>query len=290
MKIGFIGTGIMGFQMAKRLIEANQDVFIYNRTKEKAKSLLEMGGKWCNSPSELADDCSVIFSMVTNDAALTTISSEVICTLPKNGIHVDCSTVSGALTSKLENDYTQTEHYFIHSPVLGSFPQAESGTLLLFVGGNKDAASKITPLLNVLGNKIWYFDRAEQASYTKLIMNSFIAGLAVTLVQGLSFASKVGIQGSMILDILSNSAMNAPMFQTKGKSIIDRNFTPRFFVENLLKDVNIMIDAAEMISSPVPVALVSRKILENAVAMGLAKEDYIALVKVVEKDAGTIIS
>ena len=288
-KIGFIGTGLMGFQMAKRLIQAGHELYLYNRTKQKAEPLLESGAVWCPSPSEVALQSGIIFSMITNDAALEEISEQILKNLPEEGIHVDCSTISGEISRELEKRYRTANRYFIHSPVLGSYPQAENGTLLLFVGGNETAYSRVAQFLNILGNKSWYFEKAEQASYTKIIMNSFIGGLAATLVQGLVFAAKTGINGNTILEILQSSSLNSTMFQTKGKMIMDRNFNPRFYVENLFKDVKLMIDAAEKLGTPVPVAKTVKVILDSALSMGLAKEDYIALVKVLEEQAGAIV-
>ncbi len=290
MEIGFIGTGIMGFPMAKRLLGAQHKIAIFNRTWEKAKPLLEMGAKAYDSPAELSKNCQLVFSMVSNDDALSVISKDIVANLPADGIHVDCSTVSATLTAQLESVYKEHNKVFIHCPVLGSYPQAESGTLLLFVGGNKVVSESITPVLKAFGETLWYFDKAEQATYTKLIMNSFIAGMAMTLIQGLMLATKTGVGAESILDILKHSALNAPMFQTKGTSIVERNFTPRFFVENLLKDVNLMINEAEKLHSPAYIAKSAKTVLDNAVSMGLGKEDYIAIAKVIEKEAGTIIS
>lgn len=280
----------MGFPMAKRLLEMNGNLAVYNRTPEKAKPLIEMGASLFDSAAALAKECQLVFSMVSNDSALSIISEEIRKNLPAEGIHVDCSTVSGQLTSQLEEEYTKQNRVFLHSPVLGSYPQAESGTLLLFVGGNKSVSERITPVLKAFGQTMWYFEKAEQATYTKLIMNSFIAGMAMTLIQGLMLATKTGVGGKSILDILQHSAMNAQMFQTKGTSILERNFVPRFFVENLLKDVNLMISEADRLQSPAYVAKSAKTILENAVAMGLAKEDYIAIAKVIEQEAGTVIT
>jgi 3-hydroxyisobutyrate dehydrogenase len=290
MKIGFVGTGIMGYPMANRLLEAQHELFIFNRTKAKALPLINSGARWCSSPAEVVQHCTLVFTMLSNDTALSEISAEILNNLQVNGIHVDCSTVSGKLTSRLEASYSKQNRCFLHSPVLGSYPQAQSGTLLLFVGGNKAASEKITPILKAFGQTMWYFEKAEQASYTKLIMNSFIAGMAMTLIQGLMFASKTGVGGKTILDILQHSAMNAQMFQTKGFSILERNFTPRFFVENLLKDVNLMITEADALNSPSYIAKSAKTVLENAVALGIGKEDYIAIAKVIENEAGTIIS
>jgi 3-hydroxyisobutyrate dehydrogenase-like beta-hydroxyacid dehydrogenase len=112
MKIGFIGTGIMGFPMAKRLLEANHELYLYNRTKDKAQPLLNSGASWCESPAILAKNCELVFSMVSNDVAVDEISDEILNNLPADGIHVDCSTVSGILTSRLEQKYAWMNRVF----------------------------------------------------------------------------------------------------------------------------------------------------------------------------------
>jgi 3-hydroxyisobutyrate dehydrogenase len=277
--VGFIGLGLMGAPMASRLIASGHTVLLYNRTKEKTAPLLALGGTWKESPSELAKSTDIIISMLTNDEALLEISDAILRTIRKGGIHIDCSTVSPALTTALEKKYTESGRGFLHSPVLGSIPQATDGSLLLFVGGSDEVFSRAETVLKILGSKIWRFPSAAQASNMKLIMNSFIGGMIATLSQALHHGQSAAIDGNTILEILSHSALNSTMYQTKGKSILDNNFTPRFFLENLLKDTNLFRAAAAASGVLTPVSDAVTMMLEQAIAKGLSREDYSAVYK-----------
>lgn len=279
--LGFIGLGLMGTPMASRLIASGYTVYLYNRTREKATPLLAQGAVWKESPSDLAKYSDIIITMLTNDDALTVVTESILRTFRKDGIHIDCSTVSPSLTTTLEKKYTESGRGFLHSPVLGSIPQATDGSLLLFVGGSDEHFKKAEPVLNVLGSRIWRFPAAAQASNMKLIMNSFIGGMIATLSQALHHGESSAIDGRTILEILNHSALNSAMYQTKGKSILDNNFTPRFFLENLLKDTNLFRAAAASSGVPTPVSDAVKVMLEQAIAKGLSQEDYSAVYKVV---------
>jgi 3-hydroxyisobutyrate dehydrogenase-like beta-hydroxyacid dehydrogenase len=278
--LGFIGLGLMGAPMASRLIQAGYIVHIYNRTKEKATSLIAQGAIWNNSVADVATNAEIVFTMLTNDDALRKTADEIQSTLKNNGIHIDCSTVSPALTTALDLEYNNSHRGFLHAPVLGSVPQATDGSLMLFVGGNEEIFSKTVSVLNILGSKIWRFPTVQQASNMKLIMNSFIAGMIATLSQALSYAQKANVEGTTMLDVLNHSALNTPMYQTKGTSILQNNFTPRFFLESLLKDVNLFRTAGGSIHASTPVADTVSELLEQAMRKGFSKEDYSAIVKI----------
>lgn len=278
--LGFIGLGLMGAPMATRLIEAGYTVRIFNRTQEKCIPLISKGAQSAPSPAGVAEYAEIVFTMLTNDDALRNASVQIQSTLRKGGVHVDCSTVSPALTLSLEHAYAESGRYFLHTPVLGSIPQATDGSLLLFVGGSDAAFQKAESVLAVVGKKVWRFPKAEQASSMKLIMNSFIAGMIATLSQALVYADKSGVDGETVLDVLNSSALNTPMYQTKGRSIQDGNFSPRFFLENLLKDTRLFCDAAQTHAVRTPVAEAVKKLLEEGVARGMGKEDYSAIVKI----------
>lgn len=278
--LGFIGLGLMGAPMASRLIQAGYIVHIHNRTKEKTVALIEQGAVWNNSAADVATNADVVFTMLTNDDALRKTAAFIQSTLRKNGIHIDCSTVSPALTSILEMEYENSQRKFLHAPVLGSIPQATDGSLLLLVGGKEETYLDAKALLNMFGSNVWRFPSAQQASNMKLIFNSFIAGMIATLSQALMYARKANIEGATVLDVLSHSALNTTMYQTKGNSILQNNFSPRFFLENLLKDTNLFRDAAIPLNATTPVADTVQLLLEQAIADGFSKEDYSAIAKV----------
>jgi 3-hydroxyisobutyrate dehydrogenase-like beta-hydroxyacid dehydrogenase len=283
MNIGFIGLGLMGAPMANRLLGGGHSLFIHNRTKNKAATLVAKGAVWCDSPSAVAQKTEIVCSMLTTPQVLEAVAlgkNGILQAMKPSGIHVDYSTVSPVLTKRLADEYAQRGCSFIHSPVLGSVPNAADGSLLLFVGGNEEVYRKVEPVLRLFGSKIWRFERAEQATNTKLLCNFFIATMISGLAQGLVFAEKNGINPKIFLEILGNSALNAPTYQTKGALMVDNNFTPRFFVEHMLKDVNLVLESAKRSGVRMPAAEVAQELYSEAVDAGLAKEDYSAVIKV----------
>ena len=287
--LGFIGLGLMGTPLATRLLNADYPLAVFNRTKEKAAGLITQGARWCRSPKEVAEQSEIVFSMVSTSEVLAEFAAGkdgVIHGLRRGCLHVDMSTVSPVTTERLTAEYKSHGCLFIHSPVLGSVPQATDGSLLLFVGGSDEAFRSAKPVLKILGGKIWRFERPEQASYTKLLCNLFIGAMGTTLAQALVLAKKADVNPETLLDILDHSSLSAPMYQTKGKSILDRNFSPRFFVQHMLKDLNLILDAGKRRQVPLPGIEASQKMFAEAAAAGFGREDYSAVVKVLERQAG----
>ena len=283
MNIGFVGLGLMGAPMANRILGGGHKLFVYNRSKEKAMTFMERGAVWCDSPSDLASQSDLVISMVSTPDVLAGIAlgpNGILQGMTKDSVHADCSTVSPALTSRLEKEYRARHRYFLHSPVLGSVPNATDGTLLLFIGGDAQAFSKGEPVFRLFGSKIWRFERAEQATHTKLLCNFFISSMISTLAQGLAYAEKTNIDPRTFLEILGNSALNAPTYQSKGASMVAGNFAPRFFLEHMFKDINIVLDSARESGASLPGAEMARTLYASALEAGLAKEDYSAVIKV----------
>ncbi len=283
--VGFIGLGMMGKPMAERILDAGYRLVVFNRTRKKATPLLQKGAVWADSPRMVGQQCSIVFSMISSTEVLADIALGVHGLLrgfKRGSIHVDMSTVSPEITKRLQRVYKARGSSFMHCPVLGSVPQATDGSLLLFPGGNSRTFERVKPILKHLGQQMWRFDRTEQATHTKLLCNTFIAGTIMTLTHALAYARKAKVPSTTLLEIIANSAMNAPMYQTKGKAIIDGTFTPRFFVEHMLKDIRLLLDAANELKVPLPMLRTAQKVFERAIAEGYGKEDYSAVIKVLD--------
>lgn len=281
-RLGFIGLGLMGTPIATRLLKAGNELYIYNRTREKAKTLLAEGAHWCETPADVARQSDIVFSMVSTPNVLKEIAlgpNGITQGLSNGAIHIDASTVSPSLTKELAEHYAARGWYFLHSPVLGGPTQAADGTLLLFVGGDTGAYHRVEPLVNIIGKQHWHFERAEQATIMKLLCNSFIAGMITTLTQALVCAEKAQVDPHALLEVLSHSGLHSPMYQTKGNSILAGNFTPRFFLDYMLKDINLMLDAAREFQSPMPALEVTQELFVQAQLAGFGKEDYSAVIK-----------
>jgi 3-hydroxyisobutyrate dehydrogenase len=280
--LGFIGLGLMGLPMAHRLHGAGYRLNVYNRTKQKAESLLSNGAGWCDSPTDVARQSDIVFTMISTSEVLKELADEIRPALTEGSLHIDASTVSPSVTAALYQEYRADGKHFIHSPVLGSIPQATEGTLLLFVGGDDEAYRRSEGVLKILGKHIWRFPKVDQASHTKLLCNLFIAGMMTTLVQAIVFAQRAGVDPRTILEILPHSALNSPMFQSKGKSIVEGNFSPRFFLDHMLKDVNLMLETANEVGAQLPGIEIAQELFAEASQRGLGKEDYSAVIKVLE--------
>ncbi len=288
-KVGFIGLGIMGEMMAKRLLGKGYQLVVYNRTKEKIKKLGDGNFKVVDSPAQIWNECEIAISMLSDSKAVESIvygDDGLLDSVKPGFIHIDMSTISPSTTRKLYLDYKSRSAHFVHAPVLGSKTQAGDGTLLIFAGGDEETISKCEEIFKVLGRRLWIFDSVEKATNLKIAMNSIIAMMMVALSQAFVLAEKSGISKEVILEILENSALNSTMYQNKGKTIIEGNFTPNFYVKHMLKDINLSLEIAQEMKVPMPVISAIRELYISALAKGYESEDYSAIYKVMAELGG----
>lgn len=284
-KIGFIGLGMMGKPMAQRLIDAGYEVVVHNRTKAKADDLIRQGAKWADNPRSVIEQTESFISMVSTPDVLSEIVFGKNGILEKTGAgktHIDMSTISPEIVNQLKDVYQKTGMNFLHAPVLGSVPNVVEGSLLIFVGGDEKVYRYHKDIFRTIGKSIWYFPEHTQATHLKLACNSFIANMIVTLSQGLVFVERAGIPQEILLEVLNESTLNSIMYQTKGKSIIQDDFNPRFITEHLFKDVNLIIDAAGKLNLNLPTMNLMKELFAKAISEGFGKKDYSSVYKIVK--------
>src|SRR5918911_302217 len=169
--LGFIGLGLMGSRIVKRLLAAGNQVFGYNRTPEKAETLIETGMQWKDTPREVAQAADITLSMVTDSAALSSITDGpdgILAGLSAGKIYVDMSTVSPSLIRDLAKRVAASGAQMLEAPVSGSIPAAEAGTLIIYVGGDADALEKVRPVFEQISQKIIHVGENGQAIATKI--------------------------------------------------------------------------------------------------------------------------
>jgi 3-hydroxyisobutyrate dehydrogenase-like beta-hydroxyacid dehydrogenase len=292
MKLGFIGLGMMGKPMAMRLLDSGFPLCVYNRTPEKTRDLIDKGARKSESPRSVMEESDVVISMVSDSSSLDEITEGDQGTL--NGVspgkvHIDMSTVSPATTEKLGDAFRKKQAFFLHAPVLGSVPEATGGTLLVFVGGDRETSRRCESVFKAIGRRVWYFDEVTKASHMKLICNLFIASMLTVLSEGLVFSQKVGVPTKAILEVLKESSLAAPTYQTKGNAMLQRDFSPRFMVTHMHKDVNLILDAARAADVPLPPVEAIRQLYSDAKSLGFGREDYSAVIKVLEQAANVVV-
>ena len=285
MQVGVVGTGLMGFAMAKKMMEQGYTVKVYNRTKQKAEPLIEMGAIWCDTPGEAADNSEVVISMVTNPEAVSLVTlgpDGILEHLPEGGVHSEMSTITPDAAEAMLKAYEGSGKYYIQAPVLGSVPQIAAGTLWVYPGGDKDGIAKAEPVWRSFCAQIWPHDTVKQSAGCKLAFNMMLSHMMLGFGQSMLFASAAGVDPRYFIEMLQQTAMACPMWKNKSGKLLARDFTPNFFIRNMVKDLDLAMQTAKDNSLPIPFTALARELMSSAVAQGWGDEDYSACVKVLE--------
>jgi 3-hydroxyisobutyrate dehydrogenase-like beta-hydroxyacid dehydrogenase len=288
-RIGFIGLGTMGRPMAANLIQKGFMVTVYNRTAGKADELGQMGAEVGLTPAEVARSSDVLFTMLSNDAALleTFYSEQGIL----SGIHpaltiIDTSTVSPQTSQKLAEELAAHFVDFLDAPVTGTKPAAEAGTLTFMVGGSREVFEEQQELFHVLGSKALYLGPSGSGSYAKLAHNTMVGINLAGLAEGLSIATKAGIHPSQFLEIVRSGGANSKQVELKGDKILDRDFSNQFSLKLMLKDLLLAQEITGKFQLPTPMLQSATNLFQIGLSKGLGEEDLSAVIKCYEEWMG----
>jgi 3-hydroxyisobutyrate dehydrogenase len=275
MKLGFIGTGLMGNPMAEKLIDAGHYVTVYNRTIDKTANLEQKGAKVKITPAEVIAETDIIFLMLSNG----TVVSEILTSAKKYSgkLIIQMSTISPDENKKLLARIKKAGGEYIESPVLGSIKQVIEGKLFVMVGGDRQLFESNLNLLTIFGEP-FYIGEVGKASALKLAFNQLIASLMTAFAFSLGIVIKENIPVELFMNILRQSNLFAPTFDMKLNNMLSKNFdTTNFPTKHLLKDINYTIKEAQKLELNISALNGVRKILNSAVEMGLSEKDYSSL-------------
>lgn len=278
--VGFVGLGAMGSRMAGRLLDAGDELYGNNRTKSKAQPLIDRGMTWRETPSEVAAAADVVFSMVTDDAALEAIASGadgVLAGLEPGKVYVDMSTVSPRASRSVAERVAATGAQMLDAPVSGSIPQAESGTLAIFVGGSDEAFATASPLLSQLGQAVTHVGANGQGLLIKLAVNISLAVQTLAFSEGLLLAERGGIDPERAADAMITSSIASPMLKARVPLLLDLPQQAWFDVALMAKDIHLAREEADALAIELPSANTVDAVLARASALGFAHRDIAAL-------------
>lgn len=281
-KIGWIGLGNMGIPMATQLIEAGYEVKVYNRSKAKEGALAEAGALLVETPKELTLQADVIFLMVSDDAAIEAVfkGDDGILSAETTGkTIVNMSTVSPAISRQMAADCAAKGHFYLDAPVSGSVKQAETGQLVIMVGGDENAFNAVKPILERLGKLAMHVGETGAGNSAKLAINSLLALYAQGLAETVLFANAQGIKTEDLLNLINNAAIGNIFTKIKGDAIIADQYQAAFALKHIVKDLNLA--KAEGISSPL--AKTALQTFEDA-GLKYGEEDIIAVIKEIKAD------
>lgn len=284
-QLGFVGLGLMGSRIVKRLLAARHQVSGYNRTRAKAEALIQAGMQWKDTPREVTQAADITLSMVTDTAALSSITEGpdgILAGLSPGKIYVDMSTVSPRLSRDLAGRVAETGAQMLEAPVSGSAPAAESGTLIIYVGGSAAALEKVRPVFEQIGQKIIHVGANGQAVSMKIAINLNLAPQLVTLFESLFLAERSGIPREIALDSLLNSVAASTAMKYRAPLILNMPEEVWFSAAMMKKDIQLARELGEELGVTLRTAELADEMLTKAIAMGYGEEDFAVLYKVVE--------
>jgi len=287
--IGYIGLGVMGGRMAKRLLDAGHKVTGYNRTKSKAAWLIEAGMHWADTPGAVVEAADVIFSMVTNTRAVLAVTGGpggLLARLEPGKIYIDMSTVSPAVSRELAAKVSDKGAHMLDAPVSGSVETLEMGKLSIMVAGDEAVFEQVKSILLDIGPKATYVGENGLAVTMKIATNLSLAVQMLAFSEGVLLAEKSGIKRETAVEVLVNSVIASPMVKYRGPFVLGMPEEAWFNVNMMQKDLNLAQELGQQLDVPLPTTAATNEFLTAARGMGLVEDDFAIIFEVLANMAG----
>ena len=284
MKIAFIGTGLMGFPMAKNLLEKNLELNVFSRTIEKAKPLEKFGAKIPNSLSEAIKNVDVVITMLTDDDAVEKVLSDQDFqeNLKKESTVVDMSSIKPKIAIKYGKLLKDKGINFLDAPVSGGTIGAEQATLAIMVGGDQKIFDQVKDILRFMGNPT-LVGPIGSGQVSKLA-NQIIVGVTIGAVaEAITLCEKAGVDGNKFIKALAGGFADGKILQNHGKRMIDKDFSPKGKVSTHLKDMNNILECAGDFNTQLPISNLIKDMFKSLVENGNDNDDHSALYKEIER-------
>jgi 3-hydroxyisobutyrate dehydrogenase-like beta-hydroxyacid dehydrogenase len=291
MKVAFLGLGNMGSNMARNLLKSGQSLIAYNRTQSRAEALRGEGAAVAASPAEAAAAADVVITMLADDAALEDVifgKGQVLHTLRPDALHISMSTISVALSARLDEAHRQKKQTYVAAPVFGRPEAAAAARLFIVAAGQSAVLDRCQPLFSAMGQRTFIVgEKASNANLVKLTGNFMITTVIESLAEAFALTRKSGIEPHEFLEIMTETLFGAPVYRTYGKMLADDKLQPPGFKLPLgLKDNRLVMAAAEAAAVPLPLASLVHDRFVAAIAQGLGEEDWAAMARVSYRNAG----
>ena len=280
----------MGYPMARNLMRAGHDVAVWSHTADKARKLAsEEQALFCATPRQVAENADCIFLCV-GDTAMTReviLGEEGIIQGARPGTVVaDASTVSPSESRRIGAELKARGVEFLDAPCTGSTPGAEGGTLTFMVGGDQAVFDRVKPYFEVMGKRLYYCGGPGMGLQAKLSQNLILCNILMAFNEGMVLAAKGGVDPTLMLDILDNSAAKSGLISYKAPFVFRRDFEPNFSVKWMDKDIGLMLESGKELGVPLLLTGITRQLFQTAIAAGHGEEDICSTIKVLEELVG----
>jgi len=287
-KLGWIGIGRMGYAMAERLAKAGCDLTVYNRTREKAEPLAKHGAKIAGRPAELAG-CDIVFTMVATGADVKEVlegPNGVLAGSGKPRLVVDSTSISLEESAEIRASLAARDVKLLAAPVSGNAKVIKAGRLVFCVSGPRDAFDTAKPYLDAIGAGVSYVGDGELSRIAKIAHNVFLGVTIQCLAEITVLAQKAGMSRAAFLDFLNKSVMGSTFSKYKTPALVNLDMSVTFTPPLLCKDLDLGLDAGRELGVPMPLASVTRDLVQTLIGNGYGAEDFAALIKLQAKASG----
>jgi 3-hydroxyisobutyrate dehydrogenase len=288
-RIGWIGTGVMGVSMCGHVMARVASVTVHNRTRDKARPLLDRGAVWADTPKQVAEASDVVFTMVgfPRDVREVYMGENGVLKGARPGtILVDMTTTEPALAREIDTAARAKGLHAVDAPVSGGDVGAREARLSIMVGGEAEIVERIRPLLETMGKTIVHQGPAGAGQHAKMCNQIQIAGTMVGMCESLIYARKAGLDVETMLKSISGGAAGCWSLDNLAPRICKRNFDPGFFVDHFVKDMGIALEEANRMNLPLPGLALAHQLYVAVQALGDGRKGTHALMLAIEHIAG----
>lgn len=291
-KVGWIGTGRMGFALARRLLDAGVDLWVYNRTRAKAEPLEEFGARVVDTPAELAER-DIVFTMVAgpDDVMDVTVGDQGVLSRedarPK--MIVDSTTIDPTTSQELTEQAEKLGTAVLAAPVSGNAKVVKSGKLTTVVSGPEESFQTARPYLECFGRKVTYVGDGDQARLVKICHNLMLGVVTQSMAEITMLAEAAGVKRSDFLDFLNDSVMGSTFTKYKTPAFVNLDYTPTFTWHLLRKDFELGLSTGRELDVPLPTAALVHQMVIDGIGRGWGDQDFAALLTRLAEGAGRTI-
>lgn len=291
MRIGFVGLGVMGLGMVPRLLAAGYKVTGWNRTKAKAKSLIDAGMGWADTPRAVAEMSDVVFTVVTDGKAVKEVAlgpDGIIEGLKPGGIYIDMSTIAPEVTREVADAFAAKGLVMLDAPVSGSPVTLAQGNASVMVGGDEAAFEKVKPVLLAIGPKVTRIGESGLAVKMKIAVNLLLMVEVIAFGEAVALAEKGGVSRESAVDAILKSVAASPVLGYRGPFILEGKMpeVPLADVTLQQKDMVLALDMGRKLGSPVPLAAAANELMNACRGLGIDQKDFVVAHQVYRRLGG----
>jgi 3-hydroxyisobutyrate dehydrogenase len=289
MRIGWIGTGVMGSAMASHLLDAGHELTVHNRTRAKAAALEAAGARWAELPAEVAVGAEIVGLMVGTPQDVDDLvlgPGGLLAAMEPGSILIDFTTSSPALAQRIAREATRREVASLDAPVSGGDVGARAATLSIMVGGSLESFERARQVLETLGATVVLQGGPGAGQHTKMVNQILVAGTMMGLAEALVYAVNHSLRPDRVLESVSGGAAASWALTNLAPRALSGDLEPGFAVEHLVKDLTIALDAASQAALDLPATRLARQLYDSLAGHGASKRGTQALVVEISRRSG----